>query len=78
MKEVLSENNVKFAYVDICAGIGFLKMYLKIRDTSDAHAQARSETHAAGIPSVVIDDEVFIVHGPDHMKELIEKYNLAE
>lgn len=77
MKEVLSENNVKFAYVDICESVGSLKKFLKIRDTSEVHAAAR-ENHAAGIPTLVIDDQVFIVHGPEHAKELIEEYNLAE
>lgn len=77
MKEVLSENNVKYAYVDICESVGSLKKYLKIRDTSETHAGAR-ESHAAGIPTLVIDDQVFIVHGPDHAKQLIEEYHLMD
>lgn len=36
MKEVLSENNIKYMYVDICESVGKLKQFLKIRDTADA------------------------------------------
>lgn len=77
MKEVLSQNEVKFAYIDICESVGMLKKYLKIRDTSEEHAAAR-ETHAAGIPTLVIDDQVIIVKGPEHAKELIEEYHLSD
>lgn len=77
MKEVLSQNEVKFAYVDICESVGALKKYLKIRDTSEEHAAAR-ETHAAGIPTMIIDDQIIIVTGPEHVKELIEEYHLTD
>ena len=41
MKEVLSENNIKYMYVDICESVGKLKQFLKIRDTADACKEIR-------------------------------------
>ena len=70
MKEVLSENNIKYMYVDI-------KQFLKIRDTADACKEIR-EQHRAGIPCIVIDDEVIPVNSPEHMQQLIEQYQLQQ
>ena len=75
MKEVLSQHNVKYAYVDVCESVGSLKKFLKIRDTAESHAPVR-EKHSVGIPCIQIDEEVMLVNGPDHAKELVEKYNL--
>ena len=72
MKEVLSENNIKYMYVDICESVGKLKQFLKIRDTADACKEIR-EQHRAGI-----DDEVIPVNGPEHMQQLIEQYQLQQ
>ena len=60
MKEVLSENNVKYLYVDICESVGKLKLFLNIRDTAQAMEDVRRE-HRAGIPCMVIDDEVILI-----------------
>lgn len=76
MKEFLSENEIKFAYVDICSGIGALRSFLKVRDTSNAHAAAR-ESHSAGIPTLVIDDNVFIVN-VENLKQLTEEFHLTD
>lgn len=75
VKEVLSENQIKYLYVDICESVGKLKSFLKIRDTSEAHKVAREE-HRAGIPCLVIDDNVILVEGAEHTKKLIEQYGL--
>lgn len=77
MKEVLSKNNVQYLYVDICENIGKLKNFLKIRDTAEAHKETR-EAHRAGVPCLVIDDDVIVVHGAEHTQELIDSYHLAE
>lgn len=77
MKEVLSENNVKYMYVDICESVGKLKLFLKIRDTAGVMEEVRRE-HRAGIPTIVIDDEVIPIDGPDHMRRIIEEYRLTE
>ena len=77
MKEVLSKNNIKYLYVDICQDIGKLKSFLKIRDTAEAHKETR-EAHRAGVPCIVIDDDLIVEHGPEHMQELIDQYNLKD
>lgn len=76
MKEVLSQHEIKYAYVDICESVGKLKLFLKIRDTSDAMAEIR-ELHRAGVPCIVIDDTVIPVDGPEHMEALIKEYSLS-
>ncbi|MBS6517082.1 MAG: hypothetical protein KH353_02655 [Clostridium sp.] len=76
MKEVLSQNNVQYLYVDICESIGRLKSFLKIRDTSEAHREAR-EKHQAGIPCLAVDEQVILVKDAEHMRRLIEEYQLA-
>ena len=76
-KQALTEAGVKFAFVDVCESVGTLKRYLKIRDTAESHAMVR-EKHTVGIPTIVIDDEVILVNGPEHIKELVEKYHLLD
>ncbi len=51
-----------------------LRAFLKIRDTSDAHAIVR-EKHTVGVPTLLIDDEVYLAT-PQLAEELIEKYEL--
>ncbi|MBP1581296.1 MAG: hypothetical protein J6A26_02705 [Oscillospiraceae bacterium] len=77
VKEALTQAGVTFAFVDVCESVGSLKKYLKIRDTAESHAMVR-EKHSVGIPTIVIDGEVILVNGPDHVKELVETYKLLE
>ena len=77
MKEVLSENNVQFAYVDICSSVGSLKKFLTIRDTAEEYAEVR-EKHRAGIPMIMVDDNVILVNSAEHMKQIIDEYKLCE
>lgn len=77
MKEVLSEKKVKFAYVDITSGMGPLKQFLKLRDTSEAYADAR-EHHYVGIPSLFVDDKPYLVDDTEHAERLIEELRLTE
>ncbi len=77
VKEAFLSAGVKFAYVDVCESVGSLKKFLKVRDTAESHSFVR-ERHTVGIPCVAIDDEVMLVNGPEHAKELIEKYKLLE
>lgn len=77
MKEVLSEKKVTYLYVDICESVGRLKTFLKVRDTSEAHREARETSHRAGIPCLMVDGEVILIDGPEHMERLIEEYGLA-
>ena len=77
MKEVLSQKNVKYAYIDICESVGTLKKFLTIRDTAPEYEEVRN-THRAGIPMIVIDDKVILINNAQHMEQLIEEYNLIE
>lgn len=77
MKEVLSEKNVKFAYVEVTSGMGPLKQFLKLRDTSDVYAKVREE-HRVGLPSLFVDDKPYLVDGPEHALQLIEELHLVE
>ena len=72
MKEVLSENNIKYMYVDICESVGKLKSFLKIRDTAEECKEVREQHRAC----LVIDNDVILVEGPEHMKQLIDQYQL--
>jgi len=76
VKEVLSQNNVQFTYMDISSGMLPLKSFLKIRDFNDSH-KATKEAGRIGIPALSIDGETYIVDGPEHAQELISKLNLV-
>ena len=76
MKEVLSQYGVQYAYVDMLSSIGALKMFLKIRDTSDSHATARTN-HGIGIPTLVVDDAAYVLSGPEQARELVEQLHLG-
>lgn len=75
MKEVLSQNNVPFVYMDISAGMLPLKSFLKIRDHSDVYKDVRASGRV-GIPALSVDGEVYLVDGPEHAKELISELDL--
>ena len=77
VKEVLSQKNVKYAYVDICESVGTLKRFLTIRDTAPEYEEGRN-THRAGILMIVIDDKVILINNAEHMEQLIEEYKLIE
>lgn len=77
MKEVLSEKKVKFAYVEITSGMGPLKQFLKLRDTSEVFAPVREE-HYVGIPALYVDDKPYLVDSPEHVQQLIEELHLVE
>lgn len=68
---------MKFAYVDITSSIGSLRQFMKIRDTSEAHAEIR-EKHTVGIPTLVVDDAIYRVSGPEHAEQLIEELHLLD
>lgn len=77
MKEVLSQKNVKFAFVDITASIGNLRKFLKVRDTYPIFEPVR-EQGRVGLPALFVDDTPHLVEGPDHAERLIEELHLLE
>ena len=55
VKEVLSQNEIEFEYVDITSGMKPLKEFLKLRDTLKLYEEIRG-TGRVGIPMIAADD----------------------
>ena len=75
MKEVLSQTNLNFAYVDITSGMLPLKNFLKIRDHNDSHKEAR-ENGRVGIPALSVDGVSYVLAGAEDAIELVKKLDL--
>ena len=75
MKAVLSENEVKFEYMDITKSMLALKAFLVIRDTSDAYRELRGK-RTIGIPMLMVDNVPYVLSGEDHARTLIESLGL--
>lgn len=75
MKEVLSQNNVRFVYIDITSSIGYLRQFLKVRDTYPAFEEIRKESRV-GLPTLFVDDTPYLVNGPEHALQLIDELQL--
>lgn len=71
MKEVLSKYNVAYLYIDVCESVGKLKLFLKLRDSSDAFETVRRE-HRVGIPCLVVDDIPYFPDGAAQTEDLIK------
>lgn len=56
MKEMLTENDIKFDYIDIAEGIPQMKAFLKLRETRPEFEPIK-ETGKVGVPCVVLGDE---------------------
>lgn len=56
--------------------MGPLKQFLKLRDTSEAYADAR-QNHYVGIPTLFVDDTPYLVDDTDHAQRLIEELHLV-
>lgn len=55
MKELLSQNDIKFAYLDISESMFNLKMYLKYRDTRPEFDEIK-KAGRVGIPLIVVNN----------------------
>lgn len=77
MKEVLSQKNVKFAFVDVTGSIGNLQKFLKVRDTYPVF-EAMREQGRVGLPTLFVDDTPHLVDGPEHAEQLIEELRLLD
>lgn len=71
MKEALSEKKVEFEYVEITDSMKNLKRFLKIRDTRDEYKVVR-RVHAAGIPMLMIDDEIHLGPSQEKLDDLFD------
>lgn len=54
-KEYLSENNVKYAYLDITENMINLKRFLKYRDNFDEFDEIKQASRV-GLPCIVVND----------------------
>ncbi len=71
MKEYLSSNGVKFAYIDITEGLFNLKTYLKLRDTRPEFDKIKA-MGIVGIPFIMINDgEKLIFDEEPDLEDLI-------
>ena len=77
MKEVLSQKNVKFAYVDITSGMGKLKQFIGLRDTHPVYDEMK-KLGRVGLPTLFVDDTPLLVDGPEHAERLIEELHLLD
>ncbi|MGF7057394.1 glutaredoxin domain-containing protein [Brassicibacter mesophilus] len=71
MKELLSENNIQFLYIDITDGMLNLKRFLKYRDSRPEFEEVR-KAGRVGLPCLVVndDDDERIIFGEPDLKEL--------
>ena len=70
MKEALSQNDIKFAYVDITSGMLPLKQFLKYRDNAPEFAEIRAKGRV-GVPCLVINKgEKILFELPENLDEL--------
>lgn len=60
MKEVLSSENIKYAYLDITESFLYLKMFLKLRDNRSEFDDIR-KIGRVGLPCISINDGERIV-----------------
>jgi glutaredoxin-related protein len=67
-KDYLMEKGIEFVYQDITGDLGAMKRFLKIRDTNPLYEEVKAKG-GIGIPTVLIDEELYI--GPE--KEELER-----
>ena len=77
MKEVLSQYNVRYAYVDICENTTMLKLFMKLRDTSPAYEGVREE-HRIGIPALVVDGEAHLLNDGEDAERIVKELHLGD
>jgi len=75
VKEVLSQRNIEFAYVDITSSMFALKSYLKIRDHANSHKEVR-ESGRVGIPTLSVDGESYLISDAKEMELIVSKLGL--
>lgn len=70
MKEFLSENNIKYAYLDITNSMFNLKQFLKYRDNYSEFEEIKKKGNV-GIPCIVINNgEKFIFDESPKLEDL--------
>jgi len=53
-KKALEENGIEYKYLNITESLGYMKQFLKLRDTKDAFNEIRGNGKDIGIPALII------------------------
>ena len=69
MKEFLSQNNIKFSYVDITDNMYNLKLYLRYRDFRTEFDEIK-KAGRVGIPMIVVNDGEKLIFDKPDLEEL--------
>lgn len=69
VKECLSQNNIKFAYVNITESMFALKQFLKYRDNRPEFNRIK-KSGSVGIPCIVVDNQK--IYFEDQLEDLLE------
>ncbi|HBM79387.1 MAG: hypothetical protein QME45_06605 [Clostridiales bacterium] len=69
MKEFLSNNDIRYAYLDITSSIFNLKMFLKYRDNRHEFDEVK-KSGRVGIPCIVINNGERIIFDKPDLNEL--------
>ncbi|WP_250228561.1 glutaredoxin domain-containing protein [Anaeropeptidivorans aminofermentans] len=76
VKDYLTEKEIRFGYVDITSGMAHLKKFLAIRDSNPKYEEIKKQ-QTIGIPTLVIDDEPFLLpEGISSVDGLIKEFDL--
>ena len=71
MKEFLSQNNIKYAYLDITESMLYLKNFLKYRDNRSEFDEIKRKG-SIGIPCTVINDGEKIIFDQPLLSDLVD------
>jgi glutaredoxin-related protein len=69
VKEFLSQNNIKFSYVDITDNMYNLKLYLRYRDFRTEFDEIK-KAGRVGIPMIVVNDGEKLIFDKPDLEEL--------
>lgn len=73
MKELLSQKEIKFAYLDISSSMLYMKMFLKLRDNRPEFEEIKKNGYV-GIPCIVLNnDRLFFEDEVEEFLEVIGK-----
>jgi len=72
VKEALSQREVSYEYIEITDSMKNLKKFLKLRDTREEYKIVR-RVHAVGIPTLMIDDAIYLGPTDEKLDELFVK-----
>lgn len=73
LKDYLSTKGFKYTYKDILSELEILREFLLIRDNNEVYKEVK-EKNMIGIPTIIIDDALYIYRGEEWMDAILSKY----